>query len=188
MYGKPARFNISEIDIIDELTKDQEEQIDALTRMSDFNEANFNAPGTTITFTGDGFEEYDAFLAFLKKLVNIIPTLVAFIEVTDTDDDSYWTIWIESGKIEECFATVIWNTAKDKQRIRKVLEAHIEPEDETIYDEMVDQILRALAGEYDDEDENNESTEDESRAIINVPEKDEEDDDENSNKRNNKSK
>lgn len=145
------RYETTDLNLGGELSRKQRKKIHALTMKSDFNSADLKVDDNVITL-GD-WTEYNDLITFLKKVIHIKRDIVTQVTVIDTDSDvdTYWIIDIEGTKLEECFGVVVWGTTEDKLKIKKVLDAHLDTA-EDVLDPIVDQIIVALKGGYDNVD------------------------------------
>ncbi len=153
---KDGRYDISAIDLCSRVTENQIAQIVKLTEKKDFSPAMLNTVDNTIL--SSNWDNYDHFITFLKKLVAIKQDLYSHITVEDLLTDEYWTIEIVGTSLEECHGTVVWGNQEDKLKIKKVLLAHLETTNEVL-NEIVDQIISAIKGDYDDADDTDDEQE-----------------------------
>lgn len=141
-----SRFQVSDL-VLTESTKEQNKEIDALTHVKDFLPANYDKATRTLSFTG--FDEEEPITRFFKKLVKIVP-IFGEVTIEDSEEDTYWLLKLSGVEIKEHFGVPFWGTSVDKQRIKSVLTAHIEASEEK-FNEMVEQIVMAIKGYYEDE-------------------------------------
>lgn len=161
-------FDISDLDLGSPVTKNQIKQIEKLVQKKDFDAATLDVEENIITFAY--WDEYETLVTFLKKLVIIKQDIYAHLTVEDREDEEYWMIEIMGTSLEECHGTVFWGNSEDKLRIRKVLEAHLEAEEEHMTT-IVEQLTTALKGEYDHLEDDEEPTDEELEEIEDVQEK-----------------
>lgn len=151
-------FDISDLDLGSQVTKNQIAQIKKLIDKKDFSDATLNVEENTITFAY--WNDYDTFITFIKKLVIIKQDIITNLIIEDRLTEEYWTIEINGNKLEECYGRVFWGNSEDKSRIKNVLLTHLEASPEVI-NEILEEIVSALKGEYDHLEDVKEPTEEE---------------------------
>lgn len=140
------RYSMSDFSL-ESVTKEQNDKINTLIYVKDFMSVSYDKGSRTFSTTG--FEEYETLIRFLKKLVNIVPNFKEKITVEDTEEDTYWMIFVDGKKMTECHGVVVWGLPEEKAKVKAVLDAHIETSPERMK-EMLDQIFLALKGQYDE--------------------------------------
>jgi hypothetical protein len=144
------RFDVSDLILTVDTTKQQNRDIYDLTQVGDFIPVNYDKATRKITF--QYFDEYETVQRFFKKLVKIVPNIFDTVTVTDTEKDTYWILKIEGSELKEFYGVAFWGDNKDKAKIKSVLEAHLDTTPDKL-NEIVDQLVLGIKGYFDELEE-----------------------------------